>query len=123
MKETNETVSVTENDAKMDAAREQAALQEQIRALEDRENALNRREREGRCREALREKQLPDALLSCLDLSTDERAEETLETMAGVFSTALREQLQARLGGEPPRVSSAVPADPLAAVRAAMGLE
>lgn len=100
----------------------EASLEERRRTLEMREDALYRREREARCREALRERQLPDALIACLDLSSDERAEETLDTMGGAFSEALQQQLRERLGGEPPRVSAAALIDPLAAVRAAMGL-
>ena len=121
MEEMNQ-VPANEAGAAPEAGVNEADLQARIEALEQREQALNRQEREARCRAGLRERSLPEALLTCLDLSSDERAEETLGVLAVAFSDAVEACVRNRLGAEPPRASAAVPEDPLAAVRRAMGL-
>lgn len=105
------------------AAPETSDIEARLQALEARERALDLREREARCRAGLRKRDLPEALIDCLDLSSDERADRTLETLADVFTAALTRRVRDRLGAEPPQAPDApAPTDPLAAVRAAMGL-
>ena len=112
MDETNEAAIPAEADA--------AAQREE--ALAAREEALSRRERAEKGRAGLRERGLPERLAECLDLSSDERAEETLNTLASAFTEALNSRVVERLGAEPPRRAGAIAGDPMAAIRKAMGL-
>ena len=112
--------NITEQAA--EAAMTENGLEERLRAIEERERALALREREIRFLAALRERDLPESLIRCLDLSSDERAAETLETLAAAFAEALALQLRERLGAEPPLAPAAAPADGMDDVRAAMGL-
>ena len=104
------------------AARGDAGVDERLRALEAREQALLTRERQARCREALRGRELPEALAECLDLSDEQRTEQTLELLASAINDAVARRVKARLGAEPPRAGAGAP-DPMTAVRKAMGLE
>ena len=99
-----------------------ADVQERLRAIEEREAALDLREREARMRTELNGRELPETLIGCLDLSSDERADASLETLAAAFSDAVTQRVRDRLGAEPPRSTAAIP-DALAAVRRAMGLK
>ena len=99
------------------------ALSERVRELEARERALALRERESRCRQAMKDKALPDTLFGCLDLSSDERAGETLTLLADAFNTAVSERVRARLGAEPPRAAHSTEDDTFAAIAAAMGIK
>ena len=98
------------------------AAEERLRALEEREAALDLRERQARMRTELNRRELPESLAACLDLSSDSRADETLETLTAAFSDAVNRRVQERLGAEPPRAAAGIP-DALAAVRRAMGLK
>ena len=98
------------------------SVEQRVRSLEEREAALDRREREIRLRTALRGRELPEALVGCLDLSSDERADEGLEALAKAFHDAVTQRVRDRLGADPPRAAAAAP-DGLAAVRRAMGLK
>ena len=111
-----ETAAPVENEAQA------PEIEKRLRALEEREAALDLRERPARCRAALIGRELPEGLVNCLDLSSDERADASLEALAAAFNDALNERVRARLGAEPPRAASA-PQDGMAAVRKAMGLE
>ena len=110
-----ETAAPVENEAQA------PEIEKRLRALEEREAALDLRERQARCRAELLGRELPEALVACLDLSSDERAEASLEALASAFNDALNERVRARLGAEPPRAAAA-PQDAMAAVRKAMGL-
>ena len=110
---------------------DQAAAQEQemapelsqkLQALEEREAALCLRERQMRMRTQLKDCELPEELMECLDLSSDERAEKTLETLAGAFHDAVTRRVKQKLGADPPRAAAAAQ-DGMAAVRRAMGLK
>ena len=98
------------------------SLEMRVRELDAREAALDLRERQGRMRAELLGRELPETLLDCLDLSSDERAEATLETLSGAFHDAVNRKVKSRLGAEPPRAAAAAQ-DALAAVRRAMGLK
>ncbi len=98
-----------------------AEIGRKLRELEEREQALCLREREERCRAALKERALPQMLVRCLDLTSDERAEKTLDALEEVFQAAVTATVRERLGAEPPRAKGAE-IDPMAAVRRAMGL-
>ena len=97
-------------------------ISQKLRALEEREAALDLRERQARMRTELNRRELPESLAACLDLSSDSRADETLETLTAAFSDAVNRRVQERLGAEPPRAAAGIP-DALAAVRRAMGLK
>ena len=99
-----------------------ADVQERLRALEEREAALSLRERQARMRTELSGRELPETLAGCLDLSSDERAAESLEILAGAFNDAVTRCVRGRLGAEPPRAATVIP-DALAAVRRAMELD
>ena len=109
---------------KMTPPAEQAETEnaeQRIRALEEREAALDLRERTARCRAELQGRDLPDSLIACLDLSSDERADAGLEALAAAFNDAVTRRVKAKLGAEPPRAGTGA-IDALAAVRKAMGL-
>ncbi len=114
----NETAAAETRQAE-DAGQEM--IRERIRTLEEREAALDLRERQARMRAELNGRELPEELLDCLDLSSDRRADETLETLTAAFHDAVTHRVKARLGAEPPRAAAAAQ-DALAAVRKAMGL-
>ena len=74
---------------KMTPPAEQAETEnaeQRIRALEEREAALDLRERTARCRAELQGRDLPDSLIACLDLSSDERADAGLEALAATIN-------------------------------------
>ena len=123
MNENNQTVIEPVSAEQADPAQNTltADVQERLRALEEREAALSLRERTARMRAELNGRELPETLIGCLDLSSDERADASLETLAAAFSDAVTQRVRDRLGAEPPRAAAAIP-DALAAVRRAMGI-
>ena len=121
MNENETTVSKQEKGSPEQSAAA-ADVQERLRSLDKREAALNLRERQARMRAKLRGRELPEELAECLDLSSDEQADRTLETLSAAFQDAVTRKVKARLGAEPPRAASAAQ-DALAAVRRAMGLK
>ena len=100
---------------------EEMTAEARVRVLEEREAALDLRERTARCRAELQGRDLPDSLVACLDLSSDERADAGLEALAAAFNDAVTRRVKAKLGAEPPRAGIGA-IDALAAVRKAMGL-
>ena len=100
---------------------EEMTAEARVRALEEREAALDLRERTARCRAELQGRDLPDSLVACLDLSSDQRADAGLEALAAAFNDAVTRRVKAKLGAEPPRAGTGA-IDALAAVRKAMGL-
>ena len=110
-----ETAAPVENEAQA------PEIEKRLRALEEREAALDLRERQARYRAELTGRELPETLLDCLDLTSDERADASLKTLTTAFNDALNERVRARLGAEPPRAGAGA-IDALAAVRRAMGL-
>ena len=100
---------------------EEMTAEARVRVLEEREAALDLRERTARCRAELQGRDLPDSLVACLDLSSDERADAGLEALAAAFNDAVTRRVKAKLGAEPPRAGTGA-IDALAAVRKAMGL-
>ena len=96
-------------------------LEERMKALAEREAALERRERTARCRDALRERRLPEELAGYLDLADEKQEAACLEALEKAFNDAVAQRVHDRLGHEPPRASAGAP-DGMAAVRRAMGL-
>ena len=123
MNEIEQTITTPNTAEQAEPAQDTMAadVQERLRALEEREAALNLRERQARIRAELNGRELPETLIGCLDLSSDERADASLETLANAFNNAVTRRVRDRLGAEPPRAAAAIP-DALAAVRRAMGL-
>ena len=86
MNENETTVSKQEKGSPEQSAAA-ADVQEQLRSLDEREAALDLRERQARMRAELRGRELPEELAECLDLSSDEQVDQTLETLSKLKQT------------------------------------
>lgn len=88
----------TERLSAMDEGEKERFLREKLRKeLDDREAALVRRELRAAAVERLAERKLPAALIPCINLSSAESLEESLNAVSECFSKSLREEVGLRV--------------------------
>lgn len=88
----------TERLSAMDEGEKERFLREKLRKeLDDREAALVKRELRAAAVERLAERKLPAALIPCINLSSAESLEESLNAVSECFSKSLREEIGLRV--------------------------
>lgn len=88
----------TEQLSAMDACEKERFLREKLqKELDAREAALAKRELRAAAVEKLGERKLPATLLPCINLSSEESLEESLNAVSECFSKTLREEVGLRV--------------------------
>lgn len=88
----------TEQLSAMDAGEKERFLREKLqKELDAREAALAKRELRAAAVEKLAERKLPASLLPCINLSSEESLEESLNAVSECFSKTLREEVGLRV--------------------------
>ncbi len=102
--------------AKMSA--EEKARHEQDkreREFARREEELSRKERTATARDMLAEKGIPAALVSAVDVSSDEAVAPSVEALATAFNDAVAAEVAKKLAGTPPKKGEPAKTDPFLA--------
>lgn len=110
--------------AKMTA--EQKAEHERQKREEEfakRESALTMRELRAEASQTLAEKDLPLALIDCLNFSSAEKCNESIDTVEKAFRAAVQAGVESRMKGSAPKAAGNAETAQMAAMRSAMGLK
>ncbi len=98
--------------AKMDAKEKADYQRTQLeKSLSDREKAVSRRELMADAAERLSENNLPKSLISCVNLSSPEECEKSIEGIKTAFADAVAFAVTERIKGSAPRTAAAVGKD------------
>lgn len=102
--------------AKM-SAEEKARHEQEKREREfaRREGELSRKERTATARDMLAEKGIPAALVSAVDVSSDEAVAPSVESLAKAFNDAVAAEVAKKLAGTPPKKGEPAKTDPFLA--------
>lgn len=102
--------------AKM-SAEEKARHEQEKREREfaRREEELSRKERTATARDMLAEKGIPAALVSAVDVSSDEAVAPSIEALAKAFNDAVAAEVAKKLAGTPPKKGEPAKTDPFLA--------
>ncbi len=102
--------------AKM-SAEEKARHEQEKREREfaRREEELSRKERTATARDLLAEKGVPAALVSAVDVSSDEAVAPSVEALAKAFNDAVAAEVAKKLAGTPPKKGEPAKSDPFLA--------
>ncbi len=102
--------------AKM-SAEEKARHEQEKREREfaQREEELSRKERTATARDLLAEKGVPAALVSAVDVSSDEAVAPSVEALAKAFNDAVAAEVAKKLAGTPPKKGEPAKTDPFLA--------
>lgn len=102
----------TERLSAMDEAEKERYFREKLRSeLDEREAALVRRELRAEAVEKLGERRLPVSLLPCINLSSAESLEESMNAVSDCFSESLRAEIGLRIHRGAPKGAAAGDAD------------
>ncbi len=102
--------------AKM-SAEEKAKHEQEKREREfaQREEQLSRKERTATARDMLAEKGIPAALVTAVDVSSDEAVAPSVEALAKAFNDAVAAEVAKKLAGNPPKKGEPAKSDPFLA--------
>lgn len=94
--------------AQMDSRQKESYQKKQAEAaLAAREAAVSKRELAADAAEKLTEYKLPKSLISCVNLSSSEECERSIEGIKAAFSEAVSQAVNERIRGAAPKLSAA----------------
>ncbi len=106
-KESEVKIREAEKLAKMDSQQKASYELEQMKtALSEREAAVSKRELMAEAAEKLGKYKLPKSLVSCVNLSSAEECEKSIEGLKAAFSEAVSTAVNERIRGSAPRLSA-----------------
>lgn len=118
--EKNEAAKLARMTAEQKAEHERQKREEEY---QKREAALTMRELRAEASQTLAEKDLPLALIDCLNFSSAEKCNESIDTVEKAFRAAVQAGVESRMKGSAPKAAGNAETAQMSAMRAAMGLK